>query len=137
MQTNSILDLLQDLRRKCLESDLAILDGLHITQAEYHFFVASLSIPNIETAAIGKKMDISPSRLSRIIESMVQHGFLQRTLNSDDRRAIRLSFTPKGEEILKSIVNHRQQCELKLHNNLPDEIKQRLADDLRFLIDNV
>ena len=47
-------------------------------------------------------LSITPPSATPIIERLVKLGMLERSLDKDDRRAIRLSLTLKGQKILKN-----------------------------------
>jgi DNA-binding MarR family transcriptional regulator len=63
--------------------------------------------------------------LTRMINTMVNHGFLNRSMNDQDRRRFCLDITPKGEKILEElseiISNNRRESLLGI---TPDELIQ-------------
>jgi len=114
----NILDLLYELKKKCVISDDAFMLKADLTQAEYHFFIAISSCDEINSALIAKKMDLSLSRVSRVLDKLVKRKFLIRKTNSNDRRAIKLKLTKEGEELKKQIEEYRKDCEYKITNSL-------------------
>lgn len=132
---NSIIELLKNVREKCIATDEALLKELNITQAIYSFCLASLTCKTLETPTMVEKMNISVSRLSRVVEKMVQDDLLERVTSKTDRRAIKLSFTTKGKKIVKRIKAHRESCELKITKNLSPEMVDQLKASLKHLID--
>lgn len=53
-------------------------------------------LSNKETA---KRMGLSPSRLTRIIDGCVEKGFMKRGINRKDMRALSLTLTRKGKSL--------------------------------------
>jgi len=134
---NSVIEVLQALRKKCAESDALMLKKLGLSQAEYQFCLASLSVPGLETVGMAEKMGVSVSRMSRIVEKMVQGGLLSREHSTQDRRAIRLSFTPKGRDLVELIKKYREQCEAKMTAHLDEQSLAQLKAAMQYLIDTV
>jgi DNA-binding MarR family transcriptional regulator len=54
--------------------------------------------------------------ITRIIELMVNKGYLKRTINSDDRRKFNLEISTKGKETIKlltPVLEENRKCALK------------------------
>ncbi|MFO7868258.1 MAG: MarR family winged helix-turn-helix transcriptional regulator [Bacteroidales bacterium] len=133
----SIQDLLQDLQKKCIENDEQLQKDLGLSMAEFHFIVASLTVPDLNIRKLQETMSVSQSRMSRIIDSLVNHNYICRETNTTDRRAIAIKFTPKGKEIVSKITEHKKKCEEKIEKVLSHEQKRQICNDLRFLIKNI
>lgn len=101
-----------------------------ISQSEYNMFICIHNNHNINSYAIADKMNLSLSRVSRIIDKMVKNDFLIRHVNNEDRRAFDLETTEKGEAIIKEIASfiHARNKECESHLNEKDiiEIKSGL-----------
>ncbi len=133
----SIMQLIHDIKKKCIDNDTAIDNLLHISQAEHAFFESSLQMKKLETTTIAEIMGLSPSRFSRVVDKMVQNNYLKRETNPKDRRAIKLSFTPRGRRIRKKLEDYKNNCdcdlEKKLSHNQVKDIKQSLILLLQIL----
>jgi DNA-binding MarR family transcriptional regulator len=65
-------------------------------------------------------LSITPPSATPLINRLVKLGMLERCSDKDDRRAIRLSLTPKGQEMLKKEfkkVTDRMRKTLMMLNN--------------------
>lgn len=113
-----ILDFLYELKKKCISNDDVFLSQSDLTQAEYHFFIALGSFDEINSNAVAKKMDLSLSRISRVIDKLVNKGYLSRTIDNSDRRAIKLELTKEGKKVKSEIEDYRKECELKIMKNV-------------------
>ena len=114
----NILDLLYELKKKCIINDDAFMSGANLSQAEYHFFIAISSCDEINSNIIANKMDLSLSRISRLIDKLVKRKFLTRKTDSSDRRAIKLALTKEGKALKKQIEEYRKDCEFKIIKNV-------------------
>ncbi|NLZ77154.1 MAG: MarR family transcriptional regulator [Spirochaetales bacterium] len=67
-----------------------------------------------EPSALAKELNLSPSRLTRVIDSLEERELVQRTLSITDRRSLVISLTEAGEEL----VHAYKCCELRLPEEL-------------------
>jgi DNA-binding MarR family transcriptional regulator len=137
MKESTIIDLIFELQKKCsLENDKFI-EKLGISQAEYNMFICLKNCKHFNSYSVAEKMSLSLSRVSRIIEKMVNKGFLNRTINKEDRRAIDIKMTKKGESILQSIVVFLKERENYIENQLNDADISKIKSSFNKLIDLV
>jgi len=108
---------------------------LGISQAVFQFCSVSLSLEEMDSALMAKEMGISVSRISRVIDKMVNDGLLERSTCKHDRRQIKLALTAEGKSIAERIREHRQQCELKITENLSPEMIEQIRASLFHLIE--
>ena len=57
----------------------------------------------LEPGTLARELELSPSRLSRILESLEQRGLLQRTISASDRRNVSLYLTKEGEIVVEKL----------------------------------
>ena len=62
---------------------------------------------SMRAMALSDSVGLSPSAASRMIDSLVQRGLLERTEDGDDRRAKVLSLTSAGRSFLDRISEER------------------------------
>jgi len=125
MDKSKVLDLLYELRKECTRSDEEYFSSLGITQAEYNMFLCLRDCQHFNSYSVAERMQLSLSRISRIIDKMVNKKLLSRTTNKADRRAIDITLSKKGQEIMSDIIEYRQKHEDKMIQNLNE---QELAD---------
>ena len=66
-------------------------------------------------------MDLSLSRISRVVDKLVNKKYLTRKTDSSDRRAIKLTLTKEGKNLKKEIEEYRKECELRIIKNVSDK----------------
>lgn len=135
MEDSSILDLIYELKKKCIQSDEDFFDSLDISQAEYNMFICLKNCKHFNSYSVAEKMQLSLSRVSRIIDKMVNKDFLIRTTNKIDRRAIDIRMTPKGKEVTNKIIEYRKLREEKLESKVNEKEMTEISTNLRKLIE--
>ena len=131
----SIMQLVQEIKKRCSETDTNIDSLLHISQAEHSFFESSLKLKRLETTAIAQQMGLSPSRFSRVVDKMVQNNYIERVQNPNDRRAIKLSFTPKGRRVRKKLEEYKAKCDCNIEDRLSQEQIESIKRSLGLLLE--
>lgn len=76
------------------------------------------STEQITCNVLSKKMGLSPSRGSRIIDGLVRKKYLIRMTNPEDRRSFVLSLSSKGAKIKEDIERERGNCEKRIRERL-------------------
>ena len=114
MMDKNILDLLYELKKKCTINDDAFMAESNLSYAEYNFFIAISKCDEINSTIIAKKMGLSLSRISRVIDKLVTRGFVTRKIDSRDRMAIKLVLTKQGGKLKNQIAEYRKKCENKI-----------------------
>ncbi len=126
METNSgLMSMIYELKKKCSQVDQRLMDDLKISQSELLFFSALDNCQGISSPELARNMGLSLSRISRVVDKLVNNGYLDRKADEVDRRAIRLCLTSKGKAIRNKIDKVRNECEEKLLEIIPSsEIQQ-------------
>ena len=83
---------------------------------------------------VAKVMGLSPSRASRIVDSLVRGGLLARRTLDSDRRTQLVTLTPAGQEKWQVAQKLLAECEKKLLAHLPPQRSRELAETLKTLI---
>ena len=117
--------MIYELKKKCSQVDQRLMDDLKISQSELLFFSALDNCQGISSPELARNMGLSLSRISRVVDKLVNNGYLDRKADEVDRRAIRLCLTSKGKAIRNKIDKVRNECEEKLLEIIPSsEIQQ-------------
>jgi len=127
MEEASILDLIYELKKKCTLGDEEFFNTIKISQAEYNMFLCLRNCKHFNSYSVAEKMQLSLSRVSRIIDKMVNKEFLSRSTNKTDRRAIDIKMTETGKDIMNKIIAYREKRE----ENLQSKINQTEEVEIR------
>ncbi len=102
--------------QKCQEKEDWLAEKLGLFQTEFkclRLFGTDKSLNNKE---IAKRMNVSEGRLTRIIDGLVQKGYMKREIDQTDRRYIRVTLSRRGK-----IHTHKLD---KAFNEIHNEILQ-------------
>lgn len=134
MENTQILDLLNDLRKKCITNDDELMSSLNISLAEFNFFLTIDPNEIRSSEWLAKNLNLSLSRVSRIIDRMVINGLLIRTINPNDKRAIKLELSEKGVYTHKKIISNKVNCEKGIREKLSETEIQELKSNLERIL---
>ena len=73
-------------------------------------------------------MGISGSRLSRILESLEEKGYVTRSIDPEDRRSIDVCLTSKGSDLVRTLEEQYLQVHKKLLEDIPESLHGPLAE---------
>lgn len=129
----TLFDLIQSIRKGCIRTEEKIRIEHDLSAAE---FVGIRSIQPGEKLLGGefsRRMDLSPSRGSRVITQLVQKNIIQVQTMPDNRRSIEVSLTETGRRLQKDIEREIIHCEDALLARLPDARREVFKETLTAL----
>src|SRR5665647_280223 len=125
---SEVLGLVYEMKKRCAAIDNKLMEHLNLSQSELLFFSSLDQCTGISSPELAKNMGLSPSRISRVIEKLVVDGYLDRNVDKTDRRAITLCLTDEGKKIRAEIDKHRQECEARILQVLPDSDVEKFRE---------
>ena len=85
--------------------------------------------------AIADDLSLNPPTLTKIVDRLVQDGFVYRAPDSSDRRKIYVFLSDSGAELLTTLSTHVDKCEAQAEhifgNEDADKLKSMLEDFVR------
>jgi DNA-binding MarR family transcriptional regulator len=114
----SLVDLIIELKKGCIEDEEQIRTLCNVSLAEYKGIMEIEAAERVTCNVLSKKMGLSISRGSRIIDSLVKRGYLLRMENPEDRRSFVISLSSEGTKIRQQIEQERNNCEYRIRKNL-------------------
>lgn len=128
-----LFELIIMLMKKCQLTEAKIRNEFGLTTAEYNALLAIRSDEQMLCHAFSKKMGLSPSRGSRVIDRLTKKGFVKGEAVPDDRRILRISMTEKGVRLKELIRTRMNQCEDNILGRLSTEQRETVQDTLEML----
>lgn len=113
-----------------LDTQVKLLKTYSFTQPQYNvlrILRGSQGTPLTVNTIIERMLD-RMSNVSRLVDKLLEKGYVQRTQSTDDRRAVDIIITARGLQILKEIDELQAVWE-KNYTNLSEE-KATLLNDL-------
>lgn len=125
------------------EEDLAKL--YHLTQAEFRCLRHLNNKERINNREIAKRMGLSASRLTRIIDGLVNKGYVIREIEPNDRRNMRVYLSPKGNDFVDQLntayINIHQQIlqniETEQHKQLINAMTNMLSALEKWMLQSI
>ncbi len=122
MSTNQTAERLADLTfnllARCQEKEARLAEGYGLYQAELKCLRLFGSDESLNKKEIAKRMKLSPSRLTIIIDWLVLKGYMQREIDQNDRRNMRVTLSKKG----KLLVQQLNKAYVDIHNEILEDI---------------
>ena len=136
MNNNEINEFRRVLRRFEREINIHLRDNgccSGVTMSQCHVLLSIYEKKETTTVELAKDLAIDKSNLSRIVESLVKLGFVERITSKKDRRYSKLRITTKGKsksiEINKSANSHYR----KVFENIPQWKHKEIVENLTLL----
>ncbi len=128
-----IYEIILKLKTFCHCNESRISRYCQISQSELKGIKAMGGKDFISCSDFSKKIDLSPSRSSRIIDNMVKKGLLLRKTSKDDRRSTLLYFTKKGSDLKENIDREEKKFEQLLYSKFDIEDIDVIKKGLKLL----
>lgn len=80
-----------------------------VTLAQLRTLVLVVTRPGISGMEVAEALDIHPSNATRLIDRLVQGGYLHRADPTVDRRRLHLSPTTAGSDLVEEVMEHRRR----------------------------
>ncbi len=118
-EATQLADLTFKLLANCQEKEARLAEQYGLTQAEFRCLRLFGSHQSSNNKQIAERMNLSPSRLTRIIDGLVKKNYMVREIDSDDRRNMRVTLSVQGTEIVEKLNN----AYIGIHSEILDEIE--------------
>ncbi|QSZ67805.1 MarR family transcriptional regulator [Methanofollis aquaemaris] len=90
----------------------------------------------ITQETLARRFHVDKGTVARAVRRLEDTGYIRRTTDPDDRRAVRIFLTEKGEEIVPEIVRIDQEWEEEVCAGLTDEEQKMVRTLLRAIAHN-
>ena len=122
MRTNKSADRLANLTfnllARCQEKEAWLAEKHGLFQAEFKCLRLLGSDESLNNTQISKRMKLSPSRSTRIIDTLVQKGYMKREIEQSDRRNMSLFLSRRG----KILTNKLNKAFIEIHSEILKDI---------------
>ncbi len=132
-----VIDLIYRFKARCVFSEQEIMEEFNLTPAEYNGIAAMKPREKVSGSEVAERMNLSPSRGSRVVDRMVKSGYVVRKEDADDRRKCVIYLSRNGIEIKKKIELTKSDCEKTIHERLTKAEIDDFAQSIKKLMDVV
>lgn len=128
-----LFELILAIKRKCQGNEEQIQTELGLSQAEFNALIVLDGKQQMLCHDFAERMGLSPSRGSRVLNTLVRHGYVSTQLSPDDRRASLISLTGRGKRMRGKIVSRMGACEKRIHDSLGKRGRRLVSEALELL----
>lgn len=128
MTAKNLADLTFKLLASCNEKEGRLAKSHNLTQAEFRCLKSIQEGEIINNREISTRLKLSASRLTRIIDGLVQKGYVVREIDPADRRNMRLSLSPRGVEFVRKMNEDYVEIHKEILKNIEENQHKQLID---------
>lgn len=129
----NIIDTILKLSDICYSLNEDTLKNENISRPESYILLSIKPGEMITSNELAGRNSLSPSRVSRIVEHMIEKDLLVRTEARDDRRYVNLSLSKQGIKKHTSIMKLKNECEKKIKSQLREDELKTVENGLIYL----
>ena len=85
----------------------------------------------LQVKELAKDMELTPSRITNLLNNLESKGYIQRKISSEDRRIIKVTLTKKGREYATDV----QEKYIKYHTEILSMVEDK--DEIKGLLMNL
>jgi DNA-binding MarR family transcriptional regulator len=130
METNStasrLANLTFSLLANCQEKEVHLAELHGLTQAEFRCLRLFGTDESLNNKTIAERMNLSPSRLTRIIDGLVKKKYIRRDIDPHDRRNMKVNLSKKG----KALVQQLNKAYVDIHEEILMDINPSQHEQL-------
>jgi DNA-binding MarR family transcriptional regulator len=130
MDTNQTAERLANLTfsllANCQEKEVRLAEVHGLTQSEFRCLRLFGTDESLNNKQIAERMNLSPSRLTRIIDGLVNKEYINREIDPNDRRNMRVTLSRRG----KLLVNQLNKAYVDIHYEILQDIEKSQHEPL-------
>lgn len=126
----NVIDAIFSLKSKCCSKEEKIREELKLSPAEFKGLMSIEPGVIVPCKVLSKKMGLSVSRGSRVIEKLMKSNYLQEVKTSGDRRIVNVTLAKKGINMQRKIKKILKECEHKILKNFSKSELENLVTSL-------
>lgn len=105
-----------------------------LSPAEYRALHSIRNGETISSAEFSERMDLSPSRGSRVIDQLIESGYCSRSGSAGDRRVVFIELTDEGGRTKERIEAITGICEEEIRNRLTQSELTKVYEGIDLLL---
>lgn len=118
----------------CNEKEHYFAGKFGVTPAEFKCLRLFLKESPITIKEISTNMDITPGRITHILTSLENKGFITRESSKQDRRNVFVHLTDKSKPFIKELNDGHLQLHKEIYEKIPKTKREEIFNSLRELV---
>ena len=107
-----------NLLARCQEKEARLAEEHGLFHAEFRCLRLMGSEGSLNNKDIAERMNLSASRITRIIDGLVKKGYMQREINKGDRRNMKIRLSRRGNNLTNKLYN----AFIEIHSEILQDI---------------
>ncbi len=133
-QASQIAEMMYELLMNCQEKEERLSVEFHVSVLEFRTLRMFHQDRRLTIKKLVERVGLSGSRLSRILKSLEEKGYIERTIDADDRRSIDVSLTLKGSAFVRALEERYVQIHQEILRGIPQEMQEPLMRGMRTML---
>jgi MarR family 2-MHQ and catechol resistance regulon transcriptional repressor len=104
-----------------------------VSVSQYHALEHVTEVGPVSQNEVAEALYLDKSTLSRVVGALERKGYLARSADPSDRRALRLVATPRGEALVEAVEADLLAREARILAPFPAQVRQAMAQLLETL----
>ncbi len=129
-----IAELTFQLLANCQEKEERIAQQLNINVSEFRCLRAFRDDQSLSIKSLMGRINLSGSRLTRILAGLEKKGFAQRRLDIHDRRSITVHLSKKGIELAKKLEERYIEIHQEILSGIPKKVHAPLISGMHNML---
>jgi len=133
-----ILDEIDSLSRKLIRltecSDRLLLTDLQLTPAQANTLLGLEHLGEVTMNGLADEMLLHGTTMTRMVDSLVMRGLVERLTDPKDRRVVRVRLTPSGGDAASEVRRRKREAMRKSLQRLPESDQNSLLKGLRRVV---
>ena len=125
-----LADITFKLKKICNEKESYFASQFKLTSMEFRCLKYLKDVDYLIVKDLAEKMNLTPSRVTRLITSLEKKRLVKRELDLDDRRNVRVMLNNKNKQFVEDIENKHVELHYEVLSALPPH-------DVEVMIDSV
>ena len=118
-EAEKMAELTFQLLEQCQQKQEQIAGNLGLTIAEFKLIRAFRQDQRLSTGELGRRVKLSSSRITRILDGLVKKEIVTRGAAADDRRVIIITLTQRGLSVQQELSDRFVRTHEDILNHLP------------------
>ncbi len=116
-----IATLTLDMEKVCRTKEVYFCDSINLTPVEFKCLRYLLTNEITQANELAANMDVTPSRITNLLNSLEKKDYITRQISKKDRRIINIILTAHGKEFAQDIQDKYIQFHKDILSNMTDE----------------
>lgn len=128
------MDLLSVLLRKLHISQRDEVICFGVTATQWHIMAELICSQPLSMNELSCRMSLAQSTMTRVVDTLVRDGIVERVPGSRDRRIVLVRLTPEGRQLAKQVASCVKGYYARLLARIPENKRKQVLEAVKLLV---